>query len=85
MTKYECRERTRESWQAMRQNFRREWNDGFDVALEHYGLPTAYNINEWYYLHACRQADERWPEHRRETVLEEPRSFPGFFIGEKIF
>lgn len=68
MNKYERRERTREGWQAMRQAFRREWDDAFNTALENYGEDMARRVSDWYYLHACRQVDERWPEHRGETV-----------------
>lgn len=66
MNRYERLERTWEGWQAMRQAFRHEWEDAFRTTLDNYGPAMANRVADWYYLHACRQVDERWPEHRRE-------------------
>lgn len=65
------RQRTRQSWEAMRSRFRAEWRDGFDTIQSHQfrvtrqnGVHDGWQVTQYFAAHGKRIAEERWPEFK---------------------
>lgn len=76
MYRCEYRNRTKKSWEKMRNLFYAEWRDGFDTVQEHQfrvtrrnGIHDAGQVSQYFSAHGERMQKERWPEFQRGDTV----------------